>query len=310
MNLSDHPGYMAGTNGAIAHHGDWPAYPFDANEGLLVRLSAFASGSKFRVIDDIDRAVLFVAEVAGTKLNSPFLSINFHIAGWHKDLLKLQQDGMISGIKPVSEYRWQCIQWKNQPRAWFEANGINPDDDDEVFGNPIYLTVDGVRTPFHPPAKGDAQDDEPILSWPEFPQNNIVVTQAGREWIHASLVKDWSELEEHSSPRAVKLFNLGFYDTCVREACVELEWSLKKALGSMAYGDKLVEAYFEHLAAKNWFVESVRRTRRQDLRMVFKLIRNRFMHVLADIDQTSALVNLIRIARVRSFVVTGDRSND
>jgi hypothetical protein len=217
---------------------------------------------------------------------------------------------MISGIKPVSKYRWQCIQWKNQPRAWFDANGINPDDDDEVFGNPIYLTVDGVRTPFHPPKNGDPQDDEPILSWPEFPKNKIVVTEAGRESIHASLIKDWDESKKQSSPKVVQLFKLGFYDTCVREACVELEWSLKTVLGTRLYGDKLVEAYFEHLESNNCLLESVRRTRRQDLRAVFKLIRNRFIHVLADIDQTSALVNLIRIARIRSIVVTCDRSHD
>jgi hypothetical protein len=311
MNLSDHPGYMGWIDGVIAHHSNWPAYPFEGAEGLMFRLAAFAPKTRFVVIEDNDRAVLFVADVDGTKLQKPMLELNFHVAGWHEDLLKLHRDGMISGVKPVSEDRWKVIQWKSLPRALFEANGIDPDNEDEVLSKPLYFTIDGEKFPSYPPKKkDDPADEEPLLSWPEFPENKIVVTPAGRDRTHELLVKDWGEWRKHSSPKAIKLFELGFHDTCVREACVELEWTLKKSLGSRAYGDKLVEAYVEDLASRKCYLESSRRTIRQDLRAVFKLIRNRFMHVLADIDQTSALVNLIRIARIRSIVVTGDQSND
>jgi hypothetical protein len=310
MNLSDHPGYMSGIDGVIAHHSNWPAYPFEGAEGLMFRLAAFAPKTRFVVTDDNDRAVLFLADVEGTKLQKPMLELNFHVAGWHKDLLKLQRDGMILGVKPVSEDRWKVIQWKNLPRAFFKANGIDPDNEDKILSKPLYFSVDGKIVPFYPP-QDEADDDElPLLSWPEFAQNNIVVTEAGRKWIHDRLIKDWGDWEKHSSPKAIKLFELGFHDTSVREACVELEWLLKKALGTKAYGDKLVEMYVEKLASKKSIMESFRRTIRQDLRAVFKLIRNRFMHILADIDQTSALVNLIRIARIRSILRKGNQSND
>jgi hypothetical protein len=310
MNLSDHPGYMGGIDDVIAHHSNWPAYPFQGPEGLMFRLTAFAPKTRFVVTDDNDRAVLFLADVDGTKLQKPTLELNFHVAGWHEDLLKLQRDGMISGVKPVSEDRWKVIQWKSLLKTTFEANGIDPDNKDDILSKPLYSAVDGEIVPLFPPQEEADEDESPLLSWPEFARNDIVVTEAGRRWTHDRLIKKWGELEKHSSPKAVKLFDLGFYDTCVREACVELEWSLKKALGSMAYGDKLVEAYVKHLAGKKCFLESVRRTIRQDLRAVFKLIRNRFMHVLSDIDRTSALVNLVRISWIRSIVVTEDRSND
>ena len=311
MNLTDHPGYMGGIDGVIAHHSEWPAYPFEGAEGLMFRLAAFAPKTRFVVTDDSDRAVLFLADVECAKLQKPMLKLNFHVAGGHKDILTLQRDGMILGVKPVSEYRWKVIQWKSQPRTLFKANGIDPDNEDEVLSKPLYCTIDGVKFPFYPPKKEDDQDDEePLLSWPEFPENKIVVTPAGRDRIHEQLVKDCDDWRKHSSPKAIKLFELGFHDTCVREACVELEGILKKALGSKAYGDKLVDAYVEDLAAKKCFLESFRRTIHQDLRAVFKLIRNRFMHVLEDIDQTSALVNLIRIARIRSIMLKGAQSND
>ena len=39
---------------------------------------------------------------------------------------------------------------------------------------------------------------------------------------------------------------------------------------------------------------------------MFKMIRNDFMHNLADADETSALVALVRVARVRSMIRIGD----
>ena len=110
------------------------------------------------------------------------------------------------------------------------------------------------------------------------------------------------DLADLISARVQTLFHLGYLDTCVREACVQLEHEIKSRLGIGAHGDSLVKCLVEYMRDQNDLPESQIRTLRQELRSVFKLIRNEFMHNLSDIDETTALVVLVRIGRVRSIL--------
>jgi hypothetical protein len=75
--------------------------------------------------------------------------------------------------------------------------------------------------------------------------------------------------------RVAHLFRLKYYDTAIREACVQLEhdikkYVIKKYVGlKKFYGDPLVEAFSTELREENRILESNLRTLRQELRTVF-----------------------------------------
>ena len=61
--MSDFPGYLGWTSqGVIAIHADWPAYPAEHGWGAaLASFGMFPEGTQFARIDDIDQCLLFIA---------------------------------------------------------------------------------------------------------------------------------------------------------------------------------------------------------------------------------------------------------
>src|SRR5687767_8343696 len=110
--LNKHAGYLdPAFQRGIPIHADWPIYPEEEGAGLaLAGFTSFPPGTVFKRIDDIDRCVLFFADVKHPQHNDPFNEKNFHVAVWHEDLLQLQEDGFIEGVTPVSGRRWEEIK--------------------------------------------------------------------------------------------------------------------------------------------------------------------------------------------------------
>src|SRR5262249_33719456 len=114
MNVFDHPGNLGPVRGTALsiHHADWPAYPQGENfSEALFQLTAFPPGTSFLAVDDIDRSILFIADVTGAPIGKPFDRRNFHIAIWHDDLIRLRQAGYVTGVEPCSESQWRKAQW-------------------------------------------------------------------------------------------------------------------------------------------------------------------------------------------------------
>jgi len=86
----------------------------------------------------------------------------------------------------------------------------------------------------------------------------------------------------------------------LKTACVQLEYEIKTELGLQQYGDRLAESFINKLRSTKNYLESDIRMFRQELRGLFKLIRNEYMHNLVDADVIVACAILFRIARVRS----------
>jgi hypothetical protein len=272
-------------------HADWPAYPEgdDFLEGLF-QLSAFPAATSFVAIDDIDRALLLAADVKGANFENPFAAKNFHIAIWHQDAAELQRRGFIEGIEQGTEQKWFENQWK-------EFQSKIPAGQSVGMRGPA-----GEFIPIKGPKLGQYDDDPDSMPFVVVPSGRIAVTAAGREFVRSTIRAQSLDIATHISSKAHKLFELGFFDTCVRDACVQLEDQIKKQIGSQAYGDKLLDAFAEHLRAKKQMLESDFRTFHQELRAVFKWIRNYYMHNLSEVDEASALVILVRISRVYSIV--------
>lgn len=148
----------------------------------------------------------------------------------------------------------------------------------------------------------DDEDDGlglPRRDWAILPERSIVVTESGRNLIHDLLGERVSIWMPILSEKVRRIFELGFYDASIREACFDLEWSIKTRLRTTSYGEQLVNEFMDSVTVREEHAEVRRRTLHQDLRAIFKLIRNRFAHILIDIDETGAMVNLARIAWIR-----------
>lgn len=265
---------MRGTLLSI-HHADWPAYPQGENfSEALFQLTAFPPNTSFIAVDDIDQSILFIADVPCGLIKKPFDPRNFHTAIWHSDLKKLRLEEYITGVDFCTERQSVKHYWDNTAS---KIPGLPIPDLDRYDNNPenaSFVCCIG---------------------------NRIQVTQRGREVVSRSINSQSINIESAISSKVAKLYELRFFDTCIREACVQLEHEIKVEIKSKAYGDRLTDAFVQYLR-KRQILESYLRTFQQELRSLFKMIRNSFMHNLANVDECSALVALMRVARVRSMI--------
>ncbi|MBB5156873.1 hypothetical protein [Saccharopolyspora phatthalungensis] len=103
-----------------------------ARRGLgLFHLAQFPASTRFFPIDDIDLCVLFSAynydSTKPGRAKDPLSPDAFQVAIWHEDLMNLQEQGLISGITPVSELEYEIrrrAEW-----GWPKAQFSNKRDD-------------------------------------------------------------------------------------------------------------------------------------------------------------------------------------
>jgi hypothetical protein len=130
--------------------------------------------------------------------------------------------------------------------------------------------------------------------------DRISVTAAGREFISAGLNDVKDEIMTTLGNRVADIFERKYFDTSIREACVQLEHEIRAYTGTDAFGDKLVELFMDKVRSEKRFLESYVRSFRQELRTVFRFIRNDFMHNLREADSATTLAVLFRVARAHA----------
>lgn len=285
MKVQDHPGFLGVTSrGYIAIHADWPIYPEEHGADLaLLWLTAFPEGTSFCPIDDIDRCSLLLADTMNVNRVDPFDKKNLHIAIWHEDLLALHKSGLIDGITPVTERQWEELQ-----RAAFAAQLRRI-----------------VKKDVLPEEYGWQQSlewcDEEDLSFPAFPSCGMAVSHGGRRRI-ASLLSKQSDSLAILGSRIERLIEMRFFDTAVREVCLNLEYSIRTHIHSTNWGERLIDDFMHWLTDDEDIRGSYIKVLRGQIRNAFKLIRNRFMHNSIQLDELQCHAILHRLALVQSSV--------
>ena len=138
--------------------------------------------------------------------------------------------------------------------------------------------------------------DAEELAWPEFRDGAVRVTEAG--WARsAELLNLPDSNPEILGARVAELVRLRFFDAAVREACLLLEHRTRVWLGSERWGDALVDELIVHLRERDEFIEAFLRVLRGQVRIVFKFIRNDFMHNFVDIDEIECRALLFQVGR-------------
>jgi hypothetical protein len=129
-------------------------------------------------------------------------------------------------------------------------------------------------------------------------KDSLTLTKKGLEFIINEIASIDSDYCIKISPVVSRLFKEGLYDTAVREACVTLEQAIKNEIKSKMWGKRLTDNLLKSLRDEDRVLESSIRTYSQELRMVFKLVRNVFMHNIKKIDQDEARILLFQVFRV------------
>jgi hypothetical protein len=284
-NFSDLPGYLGFTSkGIIAIHADWPAYPEEHGWQIpLMWFSIFPPRTKFVAVDDIDRCVLFLADLKNNRPDQ-FNEKNFHVAVWHEDLLELQAKGLVRGVR-AGTHRKHEIAYR---KKLFARGKL-------YYESPAGNLVEYI------PARIEEYDNHD-QKWPIFRDEGITLTDRGKlaalELLSCITRRELKPLGK----RVIAALDAGLFDTAVREACVTLETDLKRRLRVGSYGDLLVEAYAKHLTDSVALRPTFVKTFRVELRAVFKFLRNDFMHNLRRLDEPQSTAILLRVLKVRNTI--------
>ncbi|MCP4611740.1 MAG: hypothetical protein GY845_23770 [Planctomycetes bacterium] len=288
MDFLKHPGNLGSVRSLFlaVHHYDWPAYPEGEDfRETLFHFTGFPHGTNFVEVDDGDHSILFVADVSCGRLEKPYHHRNFHVCAWHEDLIEMHNRGFITGIEPVTENAHSCGRWNNILR--------------ENNTDKLFINIDGEMREVPGPTREPDNEDEP-RNWILLQDKHVSVTTTGFDFIVNEIIAADIDFTASLSPVVSKLMNDGLYDTAVREACVTLEHAIKGKLESNKWGERLTDEFLEYLRDKEKVLESEIRTYSQELRTVFKLVRNVFMHNLNLIDREMAIILLFRISRVKT----------
>jgi hypothetical protein len=309
--LDEFVGYLGFTSqGVVAIHADWPAYPAEHGAGMaLASFGSFPGGTRFQPISDIDRCLLFYVHGYGQHKDL-FSEEAFHVAAWHEDLLVLQEHDLVEGVEPLTERMWEerrRQEWRDDLRREAAKQGHTFDDD------PL-LSVgwEGEDGQWHR-ARWDSLDDydEEAFTWAAVNRTRgLRVTERGWAKLN-SILADALVLPDSVRPRVQLLLDAEMYDTAVRELGVTIEWRLRQALGLTSEwlpGPKLVEAFIGRLRDPARYVQAYVKVLRGNLRTAFKFIRNEFAHRRIDLPKARAYALVARLAAVLADIEAIDLS--
>jgi len=296
MEILNLPGNLGPVRGSLItiHHYNWPAYPIgeDYFEALL-SFSLFPAGTGFIEIDNGDGSILFAAQIDGLNDRNLYDDKNFHICAWHSDLLEMNDLDLIAGVKSANDFEIELDRWNKMVKR--------------IGTDQLFCEVNGQMQKINPPSQSEGFDNEDdFRCFAIVPESTIRLTPKAFFHVHEKVSELSCDFITDISPVVRSLYDLGHHEPAVRQAVVTLEDSIKRHLGSTRFGAKLGEEFIQYLRNEANIPESSIRSYSQELRMVFKFIRNVYAHNIVQIDETGALVLLLRIYKVLSMLRTGN----
>ena len=295
MEILNLPGNLKPARGSLLTilHYNWPAYPIgeDYFENLL-SFSLFPAGTDFIEIDNGDGSILFAAHINGLNERNLYDDKNFHIGAWHSDLLEMNNLGLITGVKSANDFELELDTWNKMVKR--------------IGTEQLFCEFNGQIQKINPPSQSqDFDNEDDFRCFAIVPESTICLTPKAFLHVREKVSELSCDFITDISPVVRSLYDLGHYEPAVRQAAVTLEDSIRRLLGSTRIGSKLGEEFIQHLRNEANILESSVRSYSQELRMVFRFIRNEYAHNIVQIDETGALVLLLRIYRVLSKLRIG-----
>lgn len=283
-----------GNNGALgwvsdrnweAIHADWPAYPGDQSwEVALLRFGDFPLGMRFTCISVIDQCALFVADT-GVRVEDKFSEKHMHVAARLDELISLDDRQLITGVtieETLSLNQILVRRTFDSQQQW----------DDFRTGDLVIGTfLDGEFKRIYPPLyDADWTDDWDDGSPPRtaeyvamYPGCQVQLTSSSDIEIER-IARMLLEIPPDLDRRINALLSAGLYDSAIRDLGVSLESRMRIYTGGSEFGSRLVESYIRKLLATGDYLPARIKSLRQELRAIFKFVRNEFAHNLADLE--------------------------
>jgi hypothetical protein len=135
-----------------------------------------------------------------------------------------------------------------------------------------------------------------------FLPTGLKVTDAGTAALRSLLSSEFSNAPADFLERVQPILAINKTDTAVREACVLLESTMRQQIGSIQFGQKLVDEFCVRVLERG-AIPALVKPFKAELRNAFRYIRNDYMHNVRplELDQSKAL--LMRIARLYAIVM-------
>lgn len=292
MELEGHPGYFGITSkGVMVIHADWPAYPLEHGwEMAVVTLGSFPRRTSFEMVDDIDQCALLLASQYG-RYDDPFDKRSYHCAIWHEDLIDAHEQGLVDGVRPLTRRQHEERYRDRLRKHLLDRRGGLPEPEGDVLDS-LGEMIDGQWVPVSlPPLETyDSYvdpNDEPRDWLGVVPGHGLSLTDDGWNALDAIWVKGL-RIPRRAQPRIQPLIDLGMYDTALRELGVLIESRMRSLTGSMAYGIRLVDEFFQGVATQHLLSTSAK-ILRSELRSAFKFVRNEFAHNVIDLPRSRAM---------------------
>ncbi|MDX9925510.1 MAG: hypothetical protein RBS48_12170, partial [Ignavibacteriaceae bacterium] len=213
-----------------------------------------------------------------------------HTAIFVEDLIELQKNGLIDGIIPISEFKYEMNKFNSMKESGFKTNSQG---DLEFYLN---LPDIGLQKHTHPkPILENYVSDYLGEPWNEKYRSELIEEyEAGNKpfieidnFIRLT-EKGYLKIEEIAKKYEIKsqikelvepLITIRYFDTVVREVAVFLESNLRKFHNIDKFGEALIEFHINECikANKNNYNAGLK-VYRQELRTMNRFVRNEFMH--------------------------------
>jgi hypothetical protein len=261
-------------------------YPFEHGwSEALLGLGSLPQATRFFQIDDIDKCSLFVAGPVPAGQN-PFDERFSHVAAWQEDMVELIEKSYFDGIELIPEHETGLKYWEKFKGLYVE--GISGE------AGPINLPK--------PEFDDDSMAEQKTVL--EIASTGISVSESGRGALRSLLSAQFHNTPAHFLERVEPILSIGQADTAVREGCVLLESTMRQAIGSSQFGQKLVDEFCSHILTRG-AIPALVKPLKAELKNAFRYIRNDYMHNLRQLELDESRALLMRVARLYSIAAGG-----
>jgi len=300
--LDKFPGFL-GYGGIIAIHADWPVYPGGLGWEIALReLGYYPKGTSFYEISDIDKCMLFINQDPSELKKEPIDPQYLHTAVWHEDLHTLIGMDLIEGVLQVNEYEYEKLKFERFraeiEKVYKKEDAPVPEDDE---GNIItyagFPSGKRVEVKHRKPVPEDYDEFDLIYKDHVIIPQRISLNEKG--WGKIKEISISMQYEDAVKERVDTLISIGRFDTAVREACILIESSIKAFYKIKLYGTNLIEYHINDIVKHNDnFTSAAIKGYRQELRTLFKFIRNDFAHNFRVLSEEQCKMILFRINEI------------
>ncbi|MBN9096705.1 MAG: hypothetical protein J0I49_01100 [Pseudonocardia sp.] len=280
-----------------AIHSNWPAYPGDKSWQLaLLRFGDFPPETDFTCLSIIDQCALFVASV-GIKEPDPFSEKHMHVAVRLEELIELDDKDLVTGVEMDTSLSLDQMLMKRV---------LGPEEWEQFRSGRLVLSakIEGELRRIPIP-----EGEEPLEEWEEdqidltyrnpeqvamYPGTLIRLTPAAVPEVER-VARLALEIPSSVENRVTPLLAANLFDSAIRDLGAALEMRMRTFVGSDGYGLPLVEKYIKALLASGDYLPARVKSLRQELRAIFKFIRNEFAHQLVELDESRGYALISRL---------------